>query len=43
MASFTGCPTPLSYEAVVKVVRERKMGTATNSPPVMALEEKHVT
>ena len=27
---------------VAKVVQERKMGTATNSPPVMTQETKHL-
>ena len=29
-------------QPVAKVMQERKMGTATNSPPVMAQENKHL-
>ena len=31
-----------SYQPVAKVMQERKMGTATNSPPVMTQETKHL-
>ena len=35
-------PLDLPYQPVAKVVQERKMGTATNSLPVMALDTKHL-